>query len=297
MTFHKILCATDFSRGAEQALRVAARIAGDASAELVIVHATYLPPSAFAGELPFPTEAIRQMAEDTQRDLEAATRAAIELGAKRVTAQPLVNGPPWLRIVETLEQDPAYDLVVMGTQGRTGLARVLLGSVAEKVVRHAPCPVLTIRPDSKLEPFTNALCPVDFSDSARRAVDLAGTLVAPNGKITLLHVIEAPVAFSGEPLAPAFLQDLSKRSADLLEHWAARLREQVAVPVLIRSRVGNAGAQTLAVLHEDRTFDLVTMGSHGRTGIRRALIGSVAEKIVRHAPCPVLVAHGREGAH
>jgi nucleotide-binding universal stress UspA family protein len=296
MRFQKILCPTDFSPGAEQALRVAVRIATEQGAELVIAHATYLPSSVFAGELPFPPDAIQRLLEEEQRELEGATRSAIELGAQRVSSQ-FLSGQPWAQIVEALDTDPAFDLVVMGTQGRSGLSRVLLGSVAEKVVRHARCPVLAVRPDSKLAPYTNVLCPIDFSDTSQHAVELAGALTRPGGTgITLLHVIEAPVAFSGEPLAPAFLQDLSKRSSELLEQWASRLREQVSVAVVTRSRLGNPGSQTLAVLHEDRTFDLVAMGSHGRTGLRRALIGSVAEKVVRHAPCAVLVARSPRGA-
>ena len=67
------------------------------------------------------------------------------------------------------------------------------------------------------------------------------------------------------------------------------------MPVVTRSRIGSPGAQILAVLDDDRTFDLVVMGSHGRTGLRRALLGSVAEKVVRHAHCPVVVAHTRPG--
>ncbi|MEO5878253.1 MAG: universal stress protein, partial [Streptosporangiaceae bacterium] len=68
------------------------------------------------------------------------------------------------------------DLVVVGTHGRTGMARVLLGSVAEQVVRHAPCSILAVRPDADVKPFVHALCPIDFSDSSRHAMELAGEL-------------------------------------------------------------------------------------------------------------------------
>jgi nucleotide-binding universal stress UspA family protein len=73
----------------------------------------------------------------------------------------------------------------------------------------------------------------------------------------------------------------------------ARIQAATRVTVNARSRIGYPGAQTLRVLEDDRTIDLVVMGSHGRTGIARALLGSVAEKIVRHARCAVLVARSR----
>ena len=85
----------------------------------------------------------------------------------------------------------------------------------------------------------------------------------------------------------------SPRSSKLVDDAAARLRSTVTVPVATRIRIGHPGAETLALLDDDPTFDLVVMGSHGRTGVRRVLLGSVAEKIVRHAHCPVLVEHTR----
>jgi len=108
-----------------------------------------------------------------------------------------------------------------------------------------------------------------------------------------LHVIEVPVSYSGEPRVEGFVDALDKHAARLLETWAADLRTKVSVPVTMRWRIGSAGAQTLAVLDNDKSFDLVVMGSHGRTGLRRALLGSVAEKVARHAARPVLIARKR----
>ncbi len=290
MTFKKILCPIDFSPGSQQAMRVAVRIATENEAELVLVHAWYLPPMAFAGEYTFAPEVIQQISDDAQRGLDAAARDATKLGAKRVTAK-LVTGLPWTKIVEIAED--RCDVVVIGTHGRTGLARVLLGSVAEQVVRHAPCSILAVRPDADVKPFVHALCPIDFSDSSRHAMELAGELVRPGGGITVLHVLELPVAYSEERRPPELYRELDKRSAEALETWASQLRTKVSVPVSTRSRIGRAGAGTLAALDDDRSVDLVVMGSHGRTGVKRMLLGSVAEKVVRHARCPVLVARHR----
>ena len=288
MTFRKILCPIDFSPGSQQAMQAAVRLVIEHDAELVLVHAWYLPPVALGGELTLSAELMQQLSDDAQRGLDDAVREANSLGAKRVMPR-LLSGVPWAAIIKAAEHD--IDLIVVGTHGRTGLARILIGSVAEKVIRHAPCPVLVVRPDGTPGPFTHVLCPVDFSASARQATELAVQLVQPGGAgITLLHVIEVPVAYSGEIRDPGFYRELDKRSTALLEEWGAELRTKTAVPVSIRCRIGHPGAQTLAALDGDRTFDLVVMGSHGRTGIARALLGSVAEKVVRHASCPVLVA-------
>jgi nucleotide-binding universal stress UspA family protein len=293
MTFKKILCPLDFSPGSQHAMRVAVRLAADFGAELVLAHVWHVPPFAFGGGDPFPAEAIQRMIEDEERGLAAATDDAVKLGAQRVTSR-FLTGVPWDQIVETLGRDDAFDLVVMGTHGRTGLARVLLGSVTEKVIRHAPCSVLAARPGSDGASFAHVLCPIDFSDSSRHAVMRAAELAAPSGAgIALLHVIEIPITYTSEPSASDFLEGIEQRSTHLLEQWADDLRAKVSVPVTAEIRIGRPGVQTLAVLEQDPTFDLVAMGSHGRTGLRHVVLGSVAEKVVRHAACPVLVARAR----
>ncbi len=290
MPFRKILCPVDFSAGSQHAMHVAARLATRTEAELVLAYVWYLPPLMFASEYPFPYETIQLMVQDNERELAELAREATNRGATRVTTRSL-TGVPWQQIVETLEADPTFDLAVLGSHGRTGLERILLGSVTERVVRHAPCAVLATR--GRDETLGHVLCPIDFSDHARRAVALAAELAGPGG-ITLLHVLELPVAYAGDPGIPGFLEGLDRRSAELLDQWAAELRATVAVPVTTRLIIGSPGAQTLTVLDRDPTINLVVMGSHGRTGIRRVLLGSVAEKVVRHARCSVLVTHPRD---
>jgi nucleotide-binding universal stress UspA family protein len=292
MAFQKILCPVDFSPGSQQAMRVAVRLAIERDAELVLVHSWYLPPVAFAGEYTYPPEIVQQLSDDAERGLEANVGEANKLGARRVSSQ-LLAGAPWQQIVDAARRDPRIDLIVIGTHGRSGLSRVLLGSVAEMVVRHARCAVLTVRLDGQPAPFAHVLCPVDLSKPARHAMDLAAELARSGGAgITLLHVLELPVAFSGELRNPDFHRDLDARSATLLDRWTAELKARVDVPVTQVTRIGRPGVQILALLDDDRTFDLVVMGSHGYTGVSRMLLGSVAEKVTRHARCPVLVAHG-----
>jgi nucleotide-binding universal stress UspA family protein len=292
MTFQKILCATDFSAGSKQAIRTAARIANERDAELVVAHAWHIPPLMYPGDPIFPPVVIDQFAADAQRGLDEAMQLATSAGAKRVTSK-LLTGLPWAELSELLDKQQ-FDLCVMGTHGRTGLSRVLLGSVTEKVVRHAPCSVLVVRPDSEPAPFKHVLCPTDFTASAARALDVAAELATPGGAgITLLHVIEAPVAYAGELSITDFARDLDRRATEAVDRETARISERATVPIAKQIRVGYPGAQTLAALEAAPTIDLVVMGSHGRTGIARALLGSVAEKVVRHAKCPVLVVRDR----
>ncbi len=287
MSFTKILCPIDFSAGSRQAMQFAVRLAGQAHAELVLFHASFVPATAFSLEAPFPPYLIQDMADEGQRLLDESVRDAIAAGAKN-TSSVMAIGVPWTMIVAQLEKQ-AFDLCVIGTHGRTGLARVVMGSVASAVIRHAPCSVLAVRPDNDIGELKHVLVPTDFSESAMHAVELAAGMVAADGEITLLHVLDLPVAFTGQ-VGAELARELDRRSAAALESVAARMKTARVNP---RTRIGYPGAQTLRFLEEDPSVDLVVMGSHGRTGIKRILLGSVAEKVVRHARCPVLVARTR----
>jgi nucleotide-binding universal stress UspA family protein len=142
MGFTKIACPVDFSACSREALRVAVELAGK-SGSLVLAH-VWEPPRWATGEVPVAPEVIQQMVEAEQAELDKWKATAQQLGAPAVTVR-FLTGAAWDAIVSLLKADPEIDLVVMGTHGRTGLQHVLLGSVAEKVVRHAPCPVLVVR--------------------------------------------------------------------------------------------------------------------------------------------------------
>lgn len=145
MAFKKILCPIDFSDCSREALRFAVEIAKPAAAAVTLVHVWHFPSYVFPGEAPLPGNLAHEIAADAAHQLAVWKGEAEKLGPVRLSTT-LLEGIPWDRIVQTLQKDPSYDLAVMGTHGRTGIKRVLLGSVAEKVVRHAPCPVLVVRP-------------------------------------------------------------------------------------------------------------------------------------------------------
>lgn len=141
----RIVCPTDFSEPATLAERQAVRLALALGAEVVLLHvaaeAALWRESVFTADLRSVFEAQRKWAQ------EALAQRAVALANEGVTARDVVKvGAAWSEIVRFATDEHA-DMIVMGTQGRTGLERLLLGSVAERVVRHAPCPVLTVRPN------------------------------------------------------------------------------------------------------------------------------------------------------
>lgn len=142
MSFRKILCPTDFSEGAREALRLAIRELGP-DGQLVLAH-VWQPPYLYGPDSGIPGSMFVETRTIAENELEKWRLEAVQLGARRVTTVS-VTGAPWHEIVELARRDPEIDLIAMGTHGRTGLRHVLLGSVAEKVVRHAPGPVLAAR--------------------------------------------------------------------------------------------------------------------------------------------------------
>ena len=142
--FSRIVVPTDFSGCSEEAWALARRIAGAVGAEIVLVHVFVEPPS--YGEASFPVDSVWQVIESARKwveqELEKWADAARENG---ISVRTLVRtGSPYQEIVD-LATDERADLVVMGTHGRSGMSRLLLGSVADRIIRLAPCPVLTVR--------------------------------------------------------------------------------------------------------------------------------------------------------
>ena len=190
------------------------------------------------------------------------------------------------------------DLLVVGTRGKTGLAHVLLGSTAERVIRGAPCPVLTVRMEpadnedegvlSRLVTLERILVPVDFSDCSLDALEYA-VVVAQQSKasLMLLHVLE-PVSYGLD-----FTLSHIRTREQVRESWTKRLEDLASshqhsnVPVESRLR-GGLPADSILDSAQTLPCDLIIMGTHGRRGISHTISGSVAEAVLRKALCPVL---------
>jgi nucleotide-binding universal stress UspA family protein len=203
-------------------------------------------------------------------------------------------GEPRTAIVEKALMTSA-DLIVIGTHGHRGFKRLLLGSVAENVLHQAPCPVLTVSPQTAaatvdVVTFKRILCPIDFSPSALQALSFALNLARQaGGLVRLLHVVEwLP---EDEPRSAPF--DVLEARAYLVGDAGHRLRALVAGESQTWCEIddvvvfGRAHREILRAA-EAQSSDLIVMGSQGRGGLGLVLFGSTTQQVVRSAACPVL---------
>jgi len=296
----RILCPTDLSDIAPRAFDHALALARfhQAEVELAYVSEPLLPgPVAPASYPPWAVldPAVRGRLRSA---LEALAAPASALGIPvRIEVH---EGRVVVEILERARSWPA-DVVVMGTHGRGGFERWVLGSVTEKVLRKAPCPVLTVPPPAEeLHPsgavlFRRILCPVDFSGASLAALRHALRLAEEScAEITVVHVLEWLVEDEpGTRIAgfdvPEYRRYLEKDARERLHQvvpedardWC-RPREEV---------VGGRPGREILRLAEERQADLVVMGVRGRNPVDLALFGSTTHHVVRGARCPVLVVH------
>ncbi|WP_123538193.1 universal stress protein [Halosimplex salinum] len=221
---------------------------------------------------------------------EIAERTSDEIAATGVSVEQAVRtAVPYEAILQYASEED-IDLVVMGTHGRTGVERYLLGSVTEKVVRLSDVPVLTVRAEGDREvtyPYTDILVPTDGSEGAEvaigPAIDIARTYDA---RVHALSVVDT-VAMGTDVYSGAFLDALeesAQSAVETIEERAGRASLS-AVETAIEHGTPYRGIRSYV---DDHDIDLVVMGTHGRSGIERYLLGSVAEKTVRTSPVPVL---------
>jgi nucleotide-binding universal stress UspA family protein len=181
------------------------------------------------------------------------------------------KGPPAREIVLLAKADRC-DLIAMMTHGRKGVRRALMGSVAEDVLRTSSVPVLLARPGSSTGPWRTVVAALDGSARAERVLPLASRLAKASGSPLRLLRVHGP----GE----------AREARDYLARTCARLdrRGIIALPEARR------GLSARGILRYARELGagLLCLTTHGRTGLRRFLLGSVAEEVVRRSPCPVL---------
>ena len=295
----RILCPIDYSDPSRHALDHAVALAKWYDSELTALHVIYLaflpqPPILFA-EFPKagrPSEAERQAEEGELRAwLEPATRAGVK------TDVLIDEGNAAPRILDRAASLPA-DLIVMGTHGLSGFERFMLGLVAEKVLRKAKCPVMTVPPATVTAarvPYKRLLCPVDFSESSLSALRFAFSLAKESdADLTILHV------FDWLPDDELLLERFD--SSEFREVVEGRARKRLEALVTDEVRVwckpttklahGKAYQQILEVA-EDEGADLVVIGVRGRNPLDLAVFGSTTNHVVRQAPCPVLTIMGQ----
>ncbi len=284
LKLNRILFPTDFSEGSDRALKYAAKFCGSFDASLHILHVNQSPTDAGA-------ERINYSSIDEEK-WSAAFRAYVHpltsesLQASEVIKREIAGisaGEVILRYA--LEND--IDLIILGTHGRRGLGRLLMGSTSQEVSRLSICPVLTVGgkvSGAKSISMNRILVPVDFSDHSRKALEVANELAGVfDAQLDLVHVLQnvampSSLGITYPSVANQEVHDRAKESLQKLVHDTPKADVFV---------VDGLPAHEITRLAQDRGVDLIVIATHGMTGFERFLMGSVTEKVLPLAPCPV----------
>lgn len=292
---NSILYPTDFSTAAGHALPFAVALAEQFDAELHMFHALVLhadDPGNISHRFPDVTQLYESLHQSAEEQLGATAAAHAMDGLKVHRAQERGISAPGAILDYIAEHD--IDLVVMGTHGRRGLRRLLLGSVAEEMVRLAPCPVLTVPEHSKTAAETRIeriLVPIDFSQYSKLALQYALNFARLHkARLQLLHVIEEAVYPDFYlPLMPSGTMVTEKLREQAEDRLKALLAEMEVPATMGVGHVKEGRAVTeITEFAERENSDLIVIASHGLTGLSHILLGSVTEHVVRQAACPVL---------
>ena len=272
---HNILCPVDFSGLSAFALRYASMIARcTPGARLTAAYAdSFSPPPYFTASR---LEEMNTQFRDSFREAAAALQRFVEKVLGEEAA-----GSVDSRIVEALPVDGIRmltrelkaDLVVMGTHGRSGVNRFMLGSVAERTLRESEVPVLTVRGDTgkAVEQPKNILCPVNDSPAAREALSAAAQLARCfSASLTVLHVKE---------------KDTAQGTGELCAWVPDEVRSRCSVSELTRE--GDPAREIVSFARES-SYDLLVLGARHRLFFDTTVLGSTVARVVPHAPCPVL---------
>lgn len=292
----RILCPLDFSEYSRHALEQAVAIARQHDARVIAMHAFALAPVAAAMPAGSPTVlepgrltgSMRAALEEDLLDFTASVNAA------GVPVEPeIAGGDPVGAIIREAERREA-DLIVMGTHGRSGFNRIVLGSVAESVLRQATCPVLTVPPraeGSTTLTFSRLLCAIDFSPCSVRAMEYAATF-APGAEILAVHVVHL-TSYAGSPIHDEMINEtpeVRQRFSDMArEHLLAAVPQTLRAAAHVREvvAIGRPSKEIVRVARDEHC-DLVVLGVERRTKAGRLLFGSTTDLVLREAGCPVL---------
>lgn len=307
-----ILCPIDFSEFSRHALTHAVQLARWFEASLIVSYVYPLPaapPSVVFGGLPGPIPpgdplTSAPLSAERMHD-EALARLSAFVSQVDATAFTLKidvrAGTPAAVILNEAERLPS-DLIVLGTHGHSGFERWMLGSVTEKVLRKAGCPVMTVPPPvgdaprDALAIFKRILCAIDFSDASLKGLEYALALAQEaDAELLLMHVIEGlpdPPDWQ-QPPSPAVVEYLRLSQENALTRLRAALPREAQTwcqPHMVLT-TGKPHHEILRAARE-RDAHMIVLGVHGRGAVDRMFFGSTTNQIVRAAPCPVLTVRG-----
>jgi nucleotide-binding universal stress UspA family protein len=291
-----ILVAYDFSPHSEAALRTAVSLARAFKSKIRLVHSCGIP---IAGTMPYdaaiPADVYNSIREAAVERLEAVRSTAAAQGLD-VTAD-VTTFFPVEAVLEAADKIGA-SLIVAGTRGLTGLKHAVLGSTAERIVRLAKCPVLTVREGGQGALPRRIVLATDFSDEGANAMRRGAELAKQIGaEVHVVHAFDVPL----EPVTrygiaiPTNIIPVAREAARA--RLDAAVAEVRATGVKVEGHLTDVpAAPAIAEIAKDVSADLVVMGTHGFTGLRHLLLGSVAERTLRLAPCAVLTMKSAEGS-
>lgn len=299
ISLDRILCPTDFSTTADKALAQAVALARYFNGRVKLFHAAApIPQSSPFAEIPVDTHFYEMMRDQAARDLAAAASRAGTSGVPIDTE--LGTGSVVPGILAAAKEYDA-DLIALGTHGRGGFEHLLLGSVTEKILRKAPCPVLVVPPGADEGSTTHAsfskiLCAFDGSEESKAAVAYALALAREtDGLVVLVGVAEtlAPIAESVVVDVDAYRR---ARTAAIEASFKEAVPDDVRTWCRIEERVAH-GKPSTAILTAARetAAEVIVMGVRGRGAVDRFVFGSTTNDVIRRAPCPVLTVHAPVG--
>lgn len=292
----KIALAVDGSKHSQVAETLLAKLAGKRNHAVGVVTVT---PPVISGATAQNKSVTEMLEEAGSKMLDQVVSSLRSKTSLRLIPRLAEFSNPADGILRVAERDKA-DLIVIGARGLRGLDAFLMGSVSQRVVRYAKSAVLVARGKKEDIPESfKILAAVDGSQASRRALSLVQKLANPRTlKLTLVHVAELPTFLAtglyggaADPVTlKAYQDELAARKRDgqrLLNSWRKRLTPAFG-PVEARLEEGYAAGNIIDTA-KSGSFDLVVMGTRGLTGIKRFLLGSVAQNVCSHAPCSVLV--------
>jgi nucleotide-binding universal stress UspA family protein len=296
--FKHILCPVDFSDSSSRSLDHAVALARWYDSKFTVLHVVpTFEPVPVRGELGYPIQVVNPL---TRNEVVAEMRRHLDVAGVPPDAILTARaGDASTTIVDEAVTSSA-DVIVMGTHGRRGFKRLLLGSVTETVLREAPCPVLTVPPHASVDSprvvvFKRILCPIDFSPSSLQALGFALDLARQsNGTVTLLNVVEWLA--EEDPMVSAHF-NVPEVRGHMREDAEQRLQALVAAEPRTWCEIenvvafGRAHREVLRVA-EAKPADLIVMGAQGRGGVGLALFGSTTQQVLRGGSCPVLTVRG-----
>lgn len=306
--YQHLLVPLDGSRFGEKALPRALRMAMDAGAHLTLVTVAVPAPGAARTGREAGLRGDGSRDEGTRRAeayLDEVTTRIREAGFEGELSTELLPAGNASHAIVRHAVEAGADLVVMTTHGRGPIQRAWLGSTADGVIRRSPVPVLLLRSrddgsevpvdlSNRPGPFQTVLVPLDGSRAAEALVERVPPLAAPRGRMILMRAI-APLVPAGSPYLPHAVRESQDHEAlrtaarDYLEGVASGIPEAVGLDAEIRVVVQAQPGVSILEIAREEPVDLVAMSTSGRGGMGRLLLGSVADKVVRAAPCPVLI--------